>query len=132
VVRGSMLIALLVALFAAAPALATGPRFVVITKSGHSESLSYFGYSFATSTPPIGKPGTIQVDCLAPDETTLKKALSVGAMLTSARLEISAQLPHPEHFVFRFAGARVTAMSFVTGHFGPSVSITLTFAKLSK
>ena len=58
--------------------------------------------------------------------------LRAGVRLSSARLEISAQLPHPQHFSYRFADAKVTAISFVTGNFGPVASITLTFTKLSK
>lgn len=130
--RGSVLIGLLVALVSAAPGAAAGSLLVLVTKSGSSESLSYFGYSFATLAAPLKKPGTIQIDCNAPDEAALKKALRVGTQLTSAQLEISAQLPHPQHFSYRFANAKVKAISFVIRTSGPAAAITLSFTKLSK
>ena len=132
VLRGLTLIGSLVALFLAAPAVAATPQFVLVTKSGGSESLSYFGYSFGASSPPLGKPGTIEVDCKAPEEAALKKALRAGTQLTSAELQISAQLPHPQHFSYRFSGAKVKAIDFVTGHYGPTAAITLSFTSLSK
>ena len=52
--RGSVLIGLLVVLVSAAPAAAAGPLFVLVTKSGSSESLSYFGYSFGTTLASAG------------------------------------------------------------------------------
>ncbi len=104
----------------------------MVTKSGDFESLAYFGFTFGTVSPPLGRPGTIQVDCKAPNEAAVKKALPVGAQLSSAKLVISAELPHPQHFSYRFAGAKVAAISFVNGHFGPTAAITLSFTKLSK
>jgi hypothetical protein len=104
----------------------------MVTKSGSSESLSYVGYTFGTLSPPLGKAGSIQVDCKAPEEAALKKALRVGTQLTSARLNISAELPHPQHFSYRFANPKVTAISFASGNFGLVAAITLSFTKLSK
>jgi hypothetical protein len=132
VVRSWTLIGVVVALVLAGSAVAAGPQFVVVTKSGDSESLSYFSYTFGVATPPLGKPGSIQVDCEAPNEAMLKKALPVGAQLSSAKLEISAELPTPQHFSYVLADARIKAILFVTGHFGPSAAITLSFTKLSK
>ena len=127
------MIGLVVALAIAVSAAAAGSTFVVITKSGKSESLAYFGYTFGVVSPPLGRPGTIQVDCKAPNEAALKKALTVGTQLSSAQLGISAELPHPQHFSYRFAGAKVTAISFViNGHYGPTAAITVSFTKLSK
>jgi hypothetical protein len=130
--RCSTLIGLVAALVLAAAALAAGPRFTVVTKSGESESLSYFSYTFGVATPPLGKAGSIQVDCEAPNEAAIRKALPVGTQLSSAKLEISAELPTPQHFSYVFANARVKAILFVTGHFGPTAAITLSFTKLSK
>ena len=128
-----MLVLALTALALAVPVLAaTTPRFVLVTKSGTSESLTYVGYSFGTTAPPIGKGGTIQVDSPVTNEAAVKQALPAGTHLASAQLQISAELPHPQHFTYRFAGAKVTAISFVTGHYGPTAMITLSFVTLSK
>lgn len=132
VLRRSILIGGVAALVLAGSAVAAGPQFVLVTKGGASQSLSYFSYTFGVVTPPLGKAGTIQVDCEAPSEAALKKALPIGAQLSSAKLQISAELPTPQHFWYLFANARVKAILFVTGHFGPSAVITLSFSKLSK
>ncbi len=130
--RSLVLVGSLVALVASAPVAAAVPLFTLVTKSGHSESLSYVGYTFGTLSPPLGKAGTIEVDCKAPDEAALRKELAVGTKLASASLRISAELPRPQHFAYRFADAKVTALSFATGHFGPVAAITLAYTKLSK
>jgi hypothetical protein len=123
---------LLLALVIATTATAATPRLTLVTKSGDSESLSYTGYTFGSSSPPLGKSGSIQVDCPVSNEAAVKKALKVGTELSSARLLISALLPHPQHFSYLFAGAKVKAILFVTGHFGPTAAITLSFTDLSK
>jgi hypothetical protein len=130
--RAVIVIGFLVALAAALPVTAAAPPLVLVTKNGASQSLTYIGFTFGTLSPPLGKPGTVQVDCKTPDEAAVKKSLPVGTELTSARLVISAELPHPQHFTYVFAHAKVKAISFVTGNFGPVASITLSYTKLSR
>ena len=126
-----VLAGVLLTLLLASPAAAAAPRFLLVTAQGTTESLGYVGYTFGVTTPPIGKHGTLQVDCPVADEAAVKRALPVGTRLASARLVISATLPHPQHVAYVLAGAKVAAISFVTGHFGPTAAITLSFTKLS-
>jgi hypothetical protein len=119
--------------FGGAAGASSSPRFVVLTASGKSASFSYTGYTFGTTTPPLGKPGTIQVDVTnVTSEAVLKKTLPVGARLSSARLDISAVLPHPQHFSYLFAGAKVSALSIFSTPLGLRAAITLSFTKLSR
>jgi opacity protein-like surface antigen len=130
----SALIGVVLALVGAAPAAAAAsskPLFAAASKTG-AESCTYVGYSFGVLKPPLGKHGTIEVDCPVKSRAAVDKALPKGATLNSARLVVSATLPKPQHFTFHFAGAKVKSILFVNGHFGLTAAITLTFAKLTE
>ncbi len=107
-------------------------RFSLTTAAGSSVSLGYSGFTFGVATPPVGKAGTIEVDCPITSEAALKKELAAGTSLTSAKLTISAQLPKPQHFTYSFAGAKVKGVEYVRGNLGLVAAVKLSFTKLTK
>ena len=107
-------------------------RFALTTAGGASVSLHYTGYTFGVTAPPIGKAGTIEVDCPITNEATMKKEFPPGTTLTSAKLTISAELPKPQHYTFTFVGAKVAGVEYVRGNLGLVAAIKLLFTKLTK
>jgi hypothetical protein len=116
---------------ASSPAASTRETFTVATKTG-SETFTYLGYTFGVGTPPIGKAGTIEVYVPVTSRGEVTRKLRVGAKLGSARLLILTKLPHHHNFSYRFIGARVKAIGFVTTDYGLTATITLSFNKLAQ
>jgi hypothetical protein len=106
--------------------------FALMTATGSFLAPNYTGFTFGVATPPVGKAGTIEVDCPIHSEAVLKKQFAPGTKLTSAKLTISAELPKPQHFTYTFVGAKVASVEFVHGNFGLAAAVKLSFTKLTK
>jgi len=125
-VLGLFLVALL-----AAPALAASkPAFKLVTASGKSGSFAYTGYEFSSGlNPKLGASGTVTIDVLVASAT--EKPLLRDGTLRSAKLHVLATLPKKINKTYTFGGAKITSVSFVTGHFGPAAVVVLSYAKLT-
>jgi hypothetical protein len=122
---------LLVALVAATSASAAERSAFKVTRSnGKSQSFGIIGYEFSSGlNPKLGVSGKIEVDMLIASKGE-KAALKTGA-LKAATLHIVATLPKRVNKTYSFAGAKITSVSFVTGHFGPVAAVDLSYKKLS-
>jgi hypothetical protein len=116
---------------ASSPAANKRGTFSVATKSA-SETFTYLGYTFAVGTPPIGKAGTIEIYVLVASRDAVAKTLRDGTELNSARLLVLTKLPHHHNFSYRFAGAKVKTIGFVTTEYGLAATITVSFSKLTQ
>jgi len=116
---------------ASSPAASTRATFSVATKSA-SETFTYLGYTFDVGTPPIGKAGTIEIYVPVTSRGIVTKTLRDGTKLRSARLLILTKLRGHHNFSYRFAGAKVKAIGFVTTDYGLTATITLSFNKLTQ
>ena len=122
---------LLVALIAAASASAAATSaFKVTSPHGKSASFGISGYEFSSGlTPKLGVSGKIEVDVLIVSNG--EKALLKKGALKSATLQIVATLPKRINKTYRFTAAKITRVTFVTGHFGPAAAVDLSYKKLT-
>jgi ethanolamine utilization microcompartment shell protein EutL len=120
-----------IALPAPAMALAASkPAFKLTTASGKSGSFAFSGYEFSSGlTPKLGRSGTVEVDVLVASPS--EKALLKDGALKSATLHVVATLPKKVNTTYMLVGAKITSVSFVTGHFGPSAAVDLSYKKLT-
>lgn len=128
--RRVAVLALFVGALFAVPALAAGKTaFKLTTAAGRSQSFSITGYEFSSGiNPAVGAAGTVTIDVLiaSPNERSLLK----DGAVKSAKLHVVATLPTKINKTYTLSGAKITGVTFVTGHFGPAAAVVLSYHKL--
>jgi len=128
--RRVVLLGSLAAALLAVPALAAGTTsFKLTTAAGKSGSFSISGYEFSSGpNPTLGAGGTVTIDVLI--ASPAEKSLLKDGALKSAKLHVVATLPANINKTYTFSHAKITDVTFVTGHFGPAAAVVLSYRKL--
>jgi hypothetical protein len=131
VIGRACFLGLLVALIAAASASAAATSAFKVTRpSGKSQSFKLTGFEFSGGLhPKLGASGKIEVDALIASKG--ERALLSKGSLKAATLHIVATLPKKINKTYTFGGAKITEVSFVTGHAGPTAVVELSYKKLT-
>ena len=128
--RRVAVLGLFAAVLLAVPALGAGKTaFKLTTATGKSQSFSIIGYEFSSGIhPTVGAAGTVTIDLLIASPT--EKSLLKDGAVKSARLHVVASLPTKINKTYTLSGAKITGVTFVTGHFGPAAAVVLAYHKL--